>query len=131
LTLLPIGRRVSGRASSRPTSGREMAMAMYLVKGRYTHEGLQGVLREGGTSRRDTIHKLAEELGGRLESLYFAFGDVDVYCVVEMPDNVTAAAVSMTVSSSGAVSCELVTLLTPEEVDQSREVTVSYRAPGS
>ncbi|MBA2577215.1 MAG: GYD domain-containing protein [Euzebyaceae bacterium] len=106
-------------------------MAMYMVRARYTHEGLQGVLREGGTSRRNAISKLAEELGGRVESLYFAFGDVDVYCVMEMPDNVTAAAVSMTVSSSGAVSCELVTLLTPEEVDQTREVTVNYQPPGS
>jgi uncharacterized protein with GYD domain len=106
-------------------------MPMYLVKARYTHEGLQGLLREGGTSRRDTIHKLTEELGGRLETFYFAFGDVDVYATVEVPDNVTAAAVSMTISSSGAVSCEVVPLLTPEEVDRSREVTVSYRAPGA
>jgi uncharacterized protein with GYD domain len=106
-------------------------MAMYMVKARYSHEGLQGVLREGGTSRRDTIHKLAEELGGRLESFYFAFGDVDVYAITEMPDNVTATAVSLAINSSGAVSCETVPLLTPEEVDLSREVTVGYRAPGA
>jgi uncharacterized protein with GYD domain len=29
---------------------------------------------------------MAEGLGGKLENFYFAFGDVDVYVTVELPD---------------------------------------------
>jgi uncharacterized protein with GYD domain len=106
-------------------------MPKYLIEASYTLEGVKGVQRAGGTSRRDAIATLAESAGGRMESFYFAFGDRDVYTVVELPDNEAAAAVAMTVNSSGAVAVRTTVLLTPEEVDAAAKVSVDYRPPGS
>jgi uncharacterized protein with GYD domain len=106
-------------------------MPKYLIKASYTAEGIKGVLKEGGSSRRSVVEQLAKGLGGRMEAFYFAFGDEDVYTILEFPDNVSAAAVSMTVSSSGAVSSTVTVLLSAEEVDQATKKSVSYRAPGA
>ena len=57
--------------------------------------------------------------------------DTDVIVIVDVPDNATAAAISLTGNSTGAVSLRTVGLLTPEEIDEASEKTVSYRAPGA
>jgi uncharacterized protein with GYD domain len=76
------------------------------------------------------VEKLVSNLGGSLESFYFAFGERDVYIIAEFPSHVDAAAVSMTVGAAGAASCKTVVLLTPEEIDEATQRTVEYRAPG-
>src|SRR3954447_14180978 len=105
-------------------------MPKYLIEASYTLEGVKGVQSAGGTSRRDAVAKLAESVGGRLESFYFAFGDRDVHTVVELPDNESAAAVALTVTASGAVTVRTTVLLTPEEFDAAAKRSVDYRPPG-
>lgn len=106
-------------------------MAKFLVKASYTAEGAKGVQSAGGTSRRDAVAKMAENLGGSLESFYFAFGETDAYVVLDMPDNQTAAAASIAVNSAGGAAAEVVVLLTPEEIDAAAKISVDYRPPGS
>lgn len=106
-------------------------MAKFLVKASYTLEGVKGVQRGGGTSRREAIAQMTEGLGGALECFYFGFGDTDAYVVLDLPDNQTAAAVSIAVSAAGAATSEVVVLLTPEEIDAAAQMTVDYRPPGS
>ena len=79
-------------------------MAKFLWKASYTSDGVKGVLKEGGTGRRATIEKLVEGLGGKVDAFYFALGEHDVYVIAELPDTVTATAVSLTVNASGVVS---------------------------
>ena len=105
-------------------------MPKFLIHGSYTAEGLKGLLREGGTGRRAAIGKLAESLGGRLEAIYYAFGEDDVYVIGDFPDNVTAAAVCLAAGASGAVRTNTVLLLTPEEIDEAARKSVDYRPPG-
>ena len=105
-------------------------MPKYLIKASYSPEGARGVLKEGGSSRRDTIAKLAEGSGGTMEFFYFAFGQTDAYVVCDLPDNATAAAVALAVNSTGAATAETVVLMTPEEMDQAGTKTVDYRPPG-
>jgi uncharacterized protein with GYD domain len=105
-------------------------MPKYLTVVSYTAEGTKGLLKEGGTARRAVVEKMMKSLGGKLESFYFAFGDDDVFVITEAPDNVTAAAVSLAVSASGAVRSKTVVLLTPEEIDQASKKTVEFRPPG-
>jgi uncharacterized protein with GYD domain len=107
-----------------------MAMARYLWQVSYTAAGARGVLKEGGSGRRDMVEGLTKGLGGSLEAFYYAFGDDDVYVIADIPDNVTAAAVSMTVAASGAARIKTVVLLTPDEVDQAAQKSVAYRPPG-
>ena len=105
-------------------------MPKYLVQGSYSVEGAKGLLKDGGTKRRAMVQALMENLGGRVESFYYAFGDADAYIVVDGPDNVTAAAVSMAVNASGAVNTKTTVLLTAEEIDQAITKSVNYRPPG-
>jgi uncharacterized protein with GYD domain len=105
-------------------------MPKYLVQASYTNEGVKGLLKDGGTKRRAAVEAVMKELGGRVEAFYFAFGDTDAIIIIDGPDNVTAAAVSLTVNASGAVATRTTPLLTPEEIDQATRKTVSYHAPG-
>ena len=105
-------------------------MAKYLWQASYTAEGVKGVLKEGGSGRRDAIEKLVADLGGTLDAFYFAFGEDDVYVIADLPDNTTAAAISLAVGATGAVRIKTSVLLTPDEVDRAAHTTVGYRAPG-
>ncbi len=106
-------------------------MAKYLLAASYTTEGVKGVVREGGTSRRTAVEQAIGGLGGSVEAFYFAFGDNDVYIVADFPDDVAAATFSLTVNSTGALRGKVVAvLLTPEELDQAAQKTAEYRPPG-
>ena len=106
-------------------------MPKYLVEASYTVEGVKGIQSAGGSSRRDAIAALAESVGGQLESFYFAFGERDVYTVIDLPDNESATAVALTVNASGAVKVRTTVLVTPEEVDAAAKRSVAYRPPGA
>ena len=88
-------------------------MAKYLISASYSSDGVKGVLKGGGTARVDAVRTMIEALGGKLESFYFAFGSVDVYATADLPDNVTAAAIGLAVSSSGLTAASTTVLLTP------------------
>ena len=105
-------------------------MAKYLIQANYVGEGVRGLLKEGGSSRRDTLGKLFESMGGKLEAFYYAFGDTDTFIIVDLPDNVTATALILAASASGAVTCKTTVLITPEEVDAATKLTPHYRPPG-
>jgi uncharacterized protein with GYD domain len=105
-------------------------MAKYLVEARYTAEGAKALAREGGTGRRAAAAKAVESLGGKIEAFYYAFGDVDAYVIFDVPDNVSAAALSLAVSQSGGINTKTVVLMTPEEMDQAGKKAVDFRAPG-
>ena len=105
-------------------------MPRYLIQASYTTEGVKGLLKDGGSKRREVVEQLTKALGGRVEAFYFAFGDDDVYIIADVPDNVTITAVSLTVNASGAVKVKTTVLLTAEEVDQATKMTVNYRPPG-
>ena len=74
---------------------------------------------------------LAESVGGTMESLYFGFGESDVYVTVDLPDNESAAAVAIGVNAAGGATVRTTVLLSPEEVDGAAKRSVSYRPPGS
>ena len=44
-------------------------MAKYMYRTKYTQSGLQGLLREGGTGRREALRQTVEGMGGKLEGL--------------------------------------------------------------
>ena len=105
-------------------------MPKYMFQANLAVEGVKGLLKEGGSSRRLAIEKTAQSVGGKLEGFYFAFGDTDVFVIVDLPDNAAAAAVALTVSASGAVVAKTTVLLTPEELDIAVKKTPNYRPPG-
>jgi uncharacterized protein with GYD domain len=67
-------------------------MAKYLWEANYVVEGLKGLLKEGGSSRRAVVEKLVASMGGKLDVFYIAFGETDLYAIADIPDNVSTAA---------------------------------------
>jgi uncharacterized protein with GYD domain len=106
-------------------------MPKYLIQASYTLDGVKGIQSAGGSARRDAVASLAESVGGSLESFYFAFGDADVYTVVDLPDNEAATAVALTVNAAGGATVKTVVLVAPEEVDSAAQRSADYRPPGS
>ena len=106
-------------------------MAKFLVKASYTPEGIKGLLRSGGTARRQAVEKTINDMGGKLEAFYVAFGDADAYVIVSLPDSITAAALALNINTSLLVSVTSTVLLDPEDVDAAVQMSVNYRAPGS
>ena len=105
-------------------------MAKYLWQANYVGEGLKGLLKEGGSSRRAVVEKIVNSMGGKLEAFYYAFGETDLYGIADMPDNVSTAAFALTIAASGAVTLKTTVLLTPEEIDKAVKKSPSYRPPG-
>lgn len=105
-------------------------MAKYLFEAHYNVDGAKGLAREGGSARRAAVAKMTENLGGKLEAFYYAFGDADVFVIADLPDNVTAAAFALAVNQSGSVTGRTVALITPEDMDKACKKTVEYRSPG-
>jgi uncharacterized protein with GYD domain len=93
-------------------------------------EGLKGLLKEGGSSRRAVVEKVISSMGGKLEVFYYAFGETDLYGIADMPDNVSAAAFALMIAASGVVNLKTTVLMTPEEIDKAAKKAPSYRPPG-
>ena len=105
-------------------------MPKYLFNAHYTAEGAKGLMRDGGTGRRAAVEKACAAAGGRLETMYFAFGDTDAFVICDLPNNVAAAALALAVNQAGLAATSTVVLLTPEEVDEATKKSVQYRPPG-
>ncbi|HKV44157.1 MAG TPA: GYD domain-containing protein [bacterium] len=76
------------------------------------------------------LANVAEKLSGRLEAFYYAFGDTDVFAIVDLPDHVTMTSVMLAVNAAGVIRATATVLVTPEEMDQAVKKRVSYRPPG-
>ena len=105
-------------------------MPKYLWSGSYTAAGTKGLLAEGGSGRRAAIEKLIGSIGGKVECMYFTFGEKDILCILDAPDNVSAAALGLAVGASGSVEGGVTVLLTAEEVDAATKKNPAYRPPG-
>lgn len=107
-----------------------MTMAKYLIRANYLGDGIKGLMAEGGTKRQEAARSAIESVGGTLDSMYYAFGDTDVYGICDFPDDASATALSLLINASGAVSARLTPLMTPEDVDAATAKSPSYRPPG-
>jgi uncharacterized protein with GYD domain len=105
-----------------------MPRFLYIVN--YAPEGARALMASGGSARRSVVEKTASGLGGRLMSFDFAFGSDDAYTIIDLPDSESAAAVALTVSSSGTARVRTVVLLTPEQIDRASQIHPDYTPPG-
>jgi len=105
-------------------------MPKYLIQASYTAEGLKGLQKDKASGRRTAVATAAEGLGGKLETVYYTFGNDDVIVILDMPDNVSVAALSLAVGASGLVHTKTTALLTVDEVDKALAKSTGYRAPG-
>jgi uncharacterized protein with GYD domain len=111
----------------------EVSVALYLIRFGYTPEAWSALI-ENPQDRRDMLaSRIFGTFGGRLHGFWYAFGDEDGYALVELPDNVSAAAAAVAVVSTGSFrSLETTVLLTADEmvlaIEKSAEF--AYSKPG-
>ena len=110
-------------------------MAKYALFFSYTQEAWANMIKNP-TDRSAAARDLAESLGGSLESFYWMFGEHDGFAVVDMPDSVTAAAVSVAVASSGALETGETTVLFDHDdqqamLEQAKTALSSYHPPSA
>ena len=106
-------------------------MPKYMFHGSYSASGGTGVLKDGGTGRKQAVEVLAASVGGKLESIYWALGDDDFFIVCEMPDSHAAAALAIAVSATGAVTTSTSELFDAADLDDIISRRANYRAPGA
>jgi uncharacterized protein with GYD domain len=105
-------------------------MPKYLIQGGYTPEGAKGLRKDGGSKRRQVAEALVKEAGGKIEAFYFTFGKSDFFLIADLPDNVSSAALSLAVNSSGVTTVSTIPILTPEEMDAAVKKQIGYHGPG-
>ena len=106
-------------------------MAKYLIRGSFTREGMRDILGKAkGTGLRAAVTRFAESAGGKVDAYYFAFGTDDIVAIGDLPDNVSAAAVSIAGNTAGFVHINLTPLITPEELDKAVEKSATLAVPG-
>ncbi len=106
-------------------------MAYYLVQASYGVPAIAAMVKNP-QDRAATIRPLMEKMGGKLHGMWFTFGEYDLVAIAEMPDATTAAAFSMAIGSTGAMTSYRTTpLLTMDEtVDAMKKAGgVAYKAP--
>ena len=106
-------------------------MPTYMIKASYTAEGTRGLLKDGGTGRRDAIEGLIASRGGSLKGFYYAFGDDDLYIIADLPGNADLVAVSLAINASGGAKVKSNTLLDASEIDEAVQKITRYRPPGA
>ncbi|MBM3695627.1 MAG: GYD domain-containing protein [Actinobacteria bacterium] len=106
-------------------------MPTFMIKASYTPEGIRGLLKDGGSGRRDAIEALVTSRGGSLKGFYYAFGDDDLYIIADLPTNADLVAVSLAINASGGAKVKSNTLLEAEEIDEAVRKAVQYRPPGT
>jgi uncharacterized protein with GYD domain len=108
-------------------------MPHYLIQFAYDSNAVSEMVRNP-QDRAAAVRAMAQNWGVTIESFYFGFGEYDGVAIAEGPDNVSMAAISMAIASSGAFkSFHTTVLLTPEEAVEAmrRAGSIEYQPPGS
>jgi uncharacterized protein with GYD domain len=106
-------------------------MSFYALQGSYTPLAWAALVNKP-ENRLEAVRPAVEKLGGRIVNGWFSFGDYDVLIICEMPDAVSAAALSMAISASGAIKAVKTTpLMTFEEGAEAlkKARSAEYAAP--
>jgi uncharacterized protein with GYD domain len=108
-------------------------MAKYLITGSYTAEAWAAQIADP-KNRIEAVRPAFEKMGGSIESAYLSFGAGDLVFIAEMPDNISAAALSMAVSAGGGVAnLQTTPLISMEDAvaAMTKAAEITYAPPGS
>jgi uncharacterized protein with GYD domain len=105
-------------------------MPKYLIQVGYTAESVAAMVKHP-QSRLEGVRPAVESVGGKFDDAWFAFGKYDLVGICDFPDNVAAAAFSLSVSATGSVKALHTTpLMTMDEsVEAMRKAGASSYTP--
>lgn len=108
-------------------------MALYMVSFGYKPEVWAGLIKSP-ENRTETVSRILEDAGCKLEGLWYAFGEGDGFALIEAPDTATAAGLAIAITASGAFrKFETTVLMTQDELLEALEKAqdVAYAAPAA
>lgn len=92
-------------------------MAGFLVQVSYTPEALSSLIAKP-QNRMAVVKKTVENLGGTLNGSWMSFGDYDLVMLLDMPNNVSAAALALAAAAGGSLkSIKTTPLLSIEQAN--------------
>jgi uncharacterized protein with GYD domain len=106
-------------------------MPKYLIQVAFTPESWAKMIKTP-QDREKAVAPAVESVGGKSEAYYLAFGEYDVVEIIDAPDNVSMAALSISVASTGSVSkLHTTPLMTMDEAVEAMKKagSVSYTPP--
>ena len=107
-------------------------MAHYMVQAAYTAEAIAAMVKKP-EDRAAAIRPVVEKLGGKLEGVWFCFGEYDIVGISQLPDNVSAAAFAFAVTQGGKMKTLKTTpLMSADEAVKAMKMAAGagYRPPG-
>ena len=108
-------------------------MAHYLLTASYT-AGAWAAQIKNPQDRLEVVKPMFDAVGGSIESAYMSFGENDLVCIVQFPDNISAASIAMTLAAGGGVTNVKTTpLISIEDGMEAikKAGSLSYTPPGS
>ena len=106
-------------------------MPLYLIQATYTSEAWSALVKKP-QNRFEAVRLAIEKLGGKVRDAYFAFGEYDVVAILEMPDDVSAAAFAIAAAAGGALKVGKTTgLMSPDDglAAMKKAAASGYRPP--
>ena len=76
-------------------------MPSYMLQVSYSAEAVAAMIKRP-QNRGEAVRKPVEKLGGKISAFWLTFGDYDVVAIIEMPNNVSAAAFALAVAAGGS-----------------------------
>jgi uncharacterized protein with GYD domain len=110
---------VAGGVASRAVDGREerrWPMATYVTLANFTDQGIRTYADT--PKRAKAFTDLVEQTGGTVRELVWTMGVYDVVAIIEAPDDETATAAALKVSSLGNVRTTTLRAFDMEEVEE-------------
>ena len=89
-------------------------MPRYVVLINWTEQGARNVTET--TQRAEQVRQMVEQMGGRMDTLYWTQGRYDLVGVIEAPDEETGAAIGLRAGMAGAVRTESLRAYDAEEM---------------
>lgn len=93
-------------------------MSKFALIGGYTQQSMAAMVQHP-SDRSAAAREVIESVGGKLESFYWMLGEDDFLAIFDAPDDITAAAGAVAVSSSGALrNVRTIKLITMDEANK-------------
>jgi uncharacterized protein with GYD domain len=88
-------------------------MPTYISLVRWTENGIKNV--KESPSRLEAAKQAYEAMGGEIKAFYMVMGQYDMVVVGEVPDDVTASKLALTIGSKGSIRTETFRAYTEDE----------------
>ncbi len=89
-------------------------MAKYVVLVNWTDQGIRHV--QETTQRAEQVRQLVEQMGGRLDTIFWTQGRYDLVGILDVPDDETLAAIALRIGMGGATRTETLRAFEAEEM---------------